>query len=78
MVQKDGKTKLRLDIEQEGVPEGFRMPVPVQVEFGKDQVAEIVVMVDEPRKQVEFELPKAPRKVTLNGKHGVLADVKKK
>ena len=83
VVQKDGKTMLRLDIEQEGVPEGFRMPVPVQISFGKgpggkEQMAEIVVMVDEPRKQVEFELPGKPRKVTLNGRHGVLADVKKK
>ena len=83
VTQQGGKTILRLDIEQEGVPEGFRMPVPVQLAFGKsrggkDQVAEIVVMVDQPRKQVEFELPKAPRKVRLNGNYGVLADVKKK
>ena len=81
--QHEGKTILRLDIEQEGVPPGFRMPVPVQIAYGKgpddrDQVTEIFVLVDTPRKQVEIELPKAPRKVILNSKYGVLADVKKR
>ena len=78
VVQRDGKMFLELDIEQEGVPEGFRMPVPVQLDFGKGESGEVVVMVDEPRKQISFELQQKPRKVTLNARNGVLARIEKK
>lgn len=77
VVQRDGRTHLELDIQQTGVPEGFRMPVAVQLDYGRNETGEVVVLVDQPRQQISLELPAKPRKVTLNGRHGVLADVKK-
>ncbi|MDA8018815.1 MAG: hypothetical protein MPN21_15345 [Thermoanaerobaculia bacterium] len=78
VVEEDGKLLLKLDIEQIGVPEGFRMPVPLQLQLRGGETVEVVVMVDEPRKQISLELAARPRRVTLNANHGVLAAVESK
>src|SRR5439155_7196586 len=43
-----GKYRLTLHVEQRGVPEGFRMPVPVRIELPGGQVARTRVWVDKP------------------------------
>ncbi|RMH15990.1 MAG: hypothetical protein D6696_19315 [Acidobacteria bacterium] len=72
-----GRFALTLEIEQRDVPEGFRMPVPVEVDFGKGQVGQVVVMVDKPRETFTLPLPKKPKKVTLNPAGAVLARMAK-
>ena len=55
-----------MDVEQSGVPEGFRMPVPVLIEFGKDQYAFIRVNVDKSSNILRGPVPQKPKKVEFN------------
>jgi aminopeptidase N len=73
-----GGSILRLTVEQRGVSPGFRMLVPVEVEFAKNQTRRLAVFVDQPLETFELELPKRPRKVTFNPGDAVLASVKKR
>lgn len=70
--------ELRLQVRQEDVPPGFRMAVPVRVEFGKDKVGTVLAFVDKPESEFVFPLPEKPRKVEFNPDHAVLAKVKKR
>lgn len=72
----DGQHVLALTVRQEGVPSGFRMPVPVKIDFGGDQEGQAVVLVDEPEETFRLPLPAKPRKVELNPDFAVLADMK--
>ncbi len=63
---KDGKLLLVMDVEQSGVPEGFRMPVPVLIEFGKDRYAFIRVNVDKTSNTLQGPVPEKPKKVEFN------------
>lgn len=74
----DGGATLTLDVEQSGVPAGFRMPVPVQLEFRGSETGQVVVLVDKPRESFEIQLPAPPKKVVFNPDHAVLARVKKR
>lgn len=74
----NGKYVLKVDVEQTGVPAGFRMPVPVQIDFGKGQSGQVMVMVDQPTKTLSVPLPKKPKKVIFNPGGAVLARVKKR
>jgi aminopeptidase N len=72
----DGKFRLKLTVLQEGVPEGFRMFVPVTVEFENGSRARLRVLVAGPRSEPELPLlPARPRSVTFNDFEGVLATV---
>jgi len=72
-----GKTVLRLNVRQENVTPGFRMPVPVKLEFGKKKSGQVVVLIDEPQEHFSIPIPAAPKKVVFNPDHAVLAVVKK-
>jgi hypothetical protein len=75
----DGKYVVTCEVDQENVSEGFKMWVPVLLDFGMDQHAILRLWVDKPHN--EYQLPKAPlmpRKVTLNPAHAVLCEVKNK
>lgn len=74
----NGKYVLKIDVEQTGVPAGFRMPIPVQIDFGKNQGGQVMIMVDQPTKTLSVPLPKKPKKVTFNPGDAVLARVKKR
>ena len=74
----DGGATLRLTVEQRDVSPGFRMLVPVDVEFGKKTVGKLAVFVDQPLETFELALPEKPRKVRFNPGHAVLAKVKKR
>lgn len=71
-----GKTVLALTVRQENVPDGFRMPVPVAIDFGRGQEAQAVVLVDEREETFHIPLPAEPKKVQLNPDHAVLAQMK--
>lgn len=64
-------------IKQEGVGEGFRALVPLQVEFGKNETATIglLPMAGESSKAVDvkIKLPKKPKKALVNAHGEVLA-----
>jgi hypothetical protein len=75
----DGKYIVSCEVDQENVPEDFRMWVPILLDFGMNQHAILRLWVDKPHN--EYQLPKAPmmpREVTLNPAHAVLCEVKNK
>ena len=73
----DGRYRVRLRVRQEGVPERFRMYVPVTLDLGKKQTARFRVKVEGPVTELELPaVPAEPKKVTFNDLEGVLAQVK--
>jgi hypothetical protein len=60
------------DIQQKNVPDGFQMPVPIYLDFGKDRFAIQRILVDEPLKTVRIPLPEKPRNVQFNFQRAVL------
>ncbi len=67
---------VQLTVEQRGVADGFRMPVPVKLDFGKGKTAQVVVLVDEPIETFSIPVPQKPRKVEFNAGRAVLARIK--
>ena len=74
----DGRYKVTCRVEQRGVPEGFRMPVPILIDFGDGKVARVRVPIQGARS--EFELPlmeRAPKAVVFNDLESVLCHVER-
>jgi hypothetical protein len=72
-----GQFRVRLRVEQHGVPDSFLMYVPVTVDMGKDRVARVRVKITGPKTELELPLmPAEPKAVRFNDFEGVLADVK--
>ena len=72
----DGKYRVRCRVQQVGVAESFRMPVPIGIDFGNGRVARVRVEVKGPRS--EFDLPLmelAPKAVLFNDLQSVLCRV---
>lgn len=63
-------------IEQEDVPDGFRMPVPIIVRFADRPPTAHRIWVDAETVDVEIPLPAEPTAVEFNYHHGVLAHVR--
>ena len=73
----DGQYRVRLQVQQEDVPESFLAYVPVTVDLGKDRVARVRVKVTGARSELELPLmPAEPKNIKFNDLEGVLADVK--
>jgi aminopeptidase N len=73
----DGQFRVRLQVQQEDVPESFLAYVPVTVELGKDRVAHVRVKVTGTRSELELPpMPAEPKSIKFNDFEGVLADVK--
>lgn len=73
----DGQFRVRLQVEQAGVPDDFLMYVPVTLDLGQDRVARVRVKVKGPRSEVELPpMPAAPKSLKFNDLEGVLAEVK--
>ncbi len=70
--------RLRLTVEQSGVSPGFRMGVPVAIDFGGDRKGEVMVFVDEPLETFELPISGKPKKVVFNAGDAVIANVKKR
>jgi aminopeptidase N len=72
-----GQFRVRLQVQQEGVPDGFVNYVPVTLDLGKDRVARVRVKVTGARAELELPLmPAEPKAVKFNDLEGVLAEVK--
>ena len=69
----ENKYVLICDIRQRNVPDGFRMPVPVYFDFGKDRFAVQRILVDEAVKTVRIPLAEKPRAVQFNYQRAVLS-----
>lgn len=72
-----GEWLLEITVRQEGVPDGFRMPVPVGIELPGGQGGQIVMLVDQAEKTMQVPLPAKPKGVVFNANNGVLACIKK-
>jgi hypothetical protein len=73
----DGQFRVRLQVTQEGVPDGFLMYVPVTLDLGKERVAHVRVKVTGARSELELPpMPAAPKSLRFNDLEGVLAEVK--
>ena len=62
-------------IRQEDVPDGFRMPVPIHLEFRDHPPQTHRVWVDAEAVDVEIPIPARPTDITFNHRHAVLARV---
>jgi len=71
-----GKDVLALTVRQQHVPTGFRMPVPVRIDFGGGKSGQAVVLVDKPEETFRIPLPARPKDVELNPDRAVLAIMK--
>jgi aminopeptidase N len=71
-----GQYGLTLHVEQRGVPEGFRMPVPVRIELDNGTMARTRIWVDKPAVDITFgPFPAEPRHVEFNEFSAVLCRV---
>lgn len=72
-----GQYRVRLRVEQQGVPDTFLMYVPVTVDLGKDQVARVRVKVTGSVTELDLPpMPSEPKAIRFNDLEGVLAEVK--
>lgn len=62
------------DIYQEGVPEGWAMPLPLVMHFGEKQWVSVPVLAYGPKRSFAFKLPARPKKVELDPTHWVLSE----
>lgn len=73
----EGKLELILEVEQSGVPDGFKMPVPFLIDFGKNRYAVIRRLVDRPSNTFGVSgLPEKPKRVEFNFNGAVLCHEK--
>lgn len=68
---------LNLKVRQSEVPEGFRMPVPVRIEYADGLIERQFVMVSKAEETFALALPRAPKEVVFDPDVAVLARVKK-
>ena len=63
-------------VRQEDVPPGFRMEVPIRLEFrGRDPLIRRI-LIDRPEVDVQIPIPAEPTRIEFNYLHGVLAHVR--
>ncbi|MEE9472630.1 MAG: M1 family aminopeptidase, partial [Acidimicrobiia bacterium] len=72
-----GRYRVQLKVEQNNVPDDFRMYVPVSVDLGNDRWARLRLLVEGPVAVIELPLmPYEPRDVKFNDLQGVLCEEK--
>ncbi|MBI3006331.1 MAG: hypothetical protein HYY49_13115 [Ignavibacteriales bacterium] len=72
----EGKFKVRCRVKQENVDDDFQMIVPLLIDFGKDQVSRVRVMVNNTTNEFDLPpLPLEPKKIVFNDLESVLCEV---
>ncbi|MCB2230022.1 hypothetical protein KQH82_04845 [bacterium] len=72
----DGLHEVVCDISQSGVPDGFKMFVPIEIEFKGGGKAYVRLLIDKPQQRITLPpLDKKPNRITLNPFESVLARV---
>ena len=75
--QPDGQVLAKVRIRQEGVPDDFRMIVPILLDFGADGTALVPVNVTGPLTEGDLPmLPRRPDDIVFNPYESVLAETK--
>ncbi len=74
---RDGKLVLILDVEQRNVSPGFKMPVPVEIQYPGGKTTTLLATVDKESNQFIFELEAKPKKIIFNPGNAVLARMKR-
>lgn len=73
----DGRWRASVNIRQSGVPEGFRMFVPIDIQFSGDKHYYMRLLIDQPELTIQLPtMDQKPKKIVLNPFHSVLARVK--
>lgn len=72
----DGRYVVEVTVTQTGVPTGFRMPVPVRVDYGGGRTGQFVLPVDRPERTFQVPLSGRPRRLEFNPDYAVLARVR--
>jgi len=72
--QPDGSVVLRGTLAQRNVPQGWFMPLPLLVHFGKDSVGRVMVYALGPETPVAVHLPKPPERVELDPDRWILSE----
>jgi hypothetical protein len=72
--QPDGSVMLKGTVFQENAPEQWFMPLPLVMQFGKDQVAKGTVHALGPKTPVNVRLPARPSKVELDPEQWILSE----
>jgi len=68
-----GRTVATLKVRQSDVPAGFRMSVPVAIEYPDGRTERRRVMVDQPEQSIALNLPERPKSLTFNPGSEVLS-----
>jgi Peptidase family M1 domain len=68
-----GQTVATLKVRQSDVPAGFRMSVPVAIEYPDGRTERRRVMVDQPEQSIPLTLPERPKSLTFNPDSEVLS-----
>lgn len=68
-----GQTVATLKVRQSDVPAGFRMSVPVAIEYLDGRTERRRVMVDQPEQSISLSLPERPKSLTFNPGSEVLS-----
>jgi len=71
-----GQAVATLKVRQSDVPAGFKMSVPVAVEYPDGRTERRRVMVDQPEESIPLALPERPKSLTFNPGSEVLAKVR--
>ncbi|MDH4222110.1 MAG: M1 family aminopeptidase [candidate division Zixibacteria bacterium] len=75
----DGKFIVNLKVKQENVAGGFKMVVPVVLNFGEDRYSIYKVLVDKPLTEIKLpKVPLSPKGIVFNPFNSVLCEVKYK
>ncbi len=75
----DGKFVVNLKVKQENVSEGFKMVVPVVLNFGEDKYSIVKVLIDKPYTEIKLpKVPVSPKGIVFNPFNSVLCEVKYK
>jgi hypothetical protein len=75
----DGKYQVTLDVKQENVSPGFKMPVPVVLVYPDETYSIVRITIDKPTNKIKLPLlEKEVKEIVFNPFHSVLAEVEKK
>ena len=74
----DGNYSLTVTIRQSGVPDNFRMIVPLVIDYKNEKRGQMMLPVDKPENTFTFDVNQKPEDLILNPDWSVLAEVKKK
>lgn len=77
VIRADSGFTLRLRVEQRDVPPGFRMAVPVAVEYADGERVTLLAPIRQALEELEFPLARQPREVIFNPQRAVLARARK-